>query len=87
MFGILIHILQRENNLSPASGVYEFSSRALYAKKKKLPTAEELLALEVQAQVSSSNSFVNYFQCEIVIKSINVWRLIETFSPHFHLLL
>ena len=40
------------NNLSPASGVYEFTSRALYAEQNKLPTAEELLALEVQAQVS-----------------------------------
>lgn len=43
---------QLANNLSPASGTYEFISRALYAKRNKLPTAEELLALEVQAQGS-----------------------------------
>eukprot|EP00250_Pteridium_aquilinum_P005275 c15393_g1_i2 orf=99-659(-) len=40
------------NNLSPASGAIEFTSRAFYAKRNRLPTAEELLALEVQAQGS-----------------------------------
>lgn len=43
---------QAVNNISPPTGTYEFSSRALYAKKNKIPTAEELLALEVQAQGS-----------------------------------
>lgn len=43
---------QHVNNLSSASGAIEFTSRALYAKRNKLPTAEELLALEVQAQGS-----------------------------------
>eukprot|EP00249_Psilotum_nudum_P023700 c28958_g1_i10 orf=427-990(+) len=41
---------QVANHLYPPTGLYEFTSRGLYAKKNNLPSAEELLALEVQAQ-------------------------------------
>ncbi|MCO5574575.1 hypothetical protein L7F22_028363 [Adiantum nelumboides] len=45
-------ICKLANKLSPASGAIGFTSRDHYAKRHKLPTAEELLALEVQAQGS-----------------------------------
>lgn len=43
---------QLANNISPPTGTYDFTSRAIYAKKNNIPTAEQLLALEVQAQGS-----------------------------------
>ena len=79
------------NNLLPAKGVLGYSSRVTYAKSHKIPTAEQLKAMENKAVVScivfggpKLNSFImvadsnplNCSQSLALLSHLRNWELV-----------